>query len=268
VRTLAATALVLLALAPAAAGERPTVVVTTSMLERAAEAVAGTSGVDIVRLVPPGSCPGHFDLSPSAMLALREASLLVRHDFQAGLESRLRALPGEPPAIVATTAHGSLLVPSHFAALGRDLATALGETGAAGSEDLAATTAALEQRLGDLAARLRARAAPLAGTPVVASAHQAEFCRWLGLDVVATLDRPEAISPRELGRTGAGAALVVANLQEGTQAAEALGERLGLPVAVFSNFPGAPGYGDTYEQLLVANLERLEAAWRKAQRDR
>jgi hypothetical protein len=101
-----------------------------------------------------------------------------------------------------------------------------------------------------------------AGARIVASRHQEPFCRRLGLEVIRTLERPEDITPKSWAAgLSAPAAFVVANLQEGTQAAEALGRNLKIPVAVFSNFPGAPGYGTTYEDLIRANLARLDEAW-------
>ena len=42
-------------------------------------------------------------------------------------------------------------------------------------------------------------------------------------------------------------ALVVGNLQEGLQSAAALADRMSEPLVVFSNFPGAPGYGEGYD---------------------
>jgi len=98
---------------------------------------------------------------------------------------------------------------------------------------------------------------------VAASRFQAEFCRWLGLHVVAELPRNGDAPPGRLADAlDPRVRLVVASLQEGTAAAEAVGERLGVPVVVLSAFPGAAGHGTTYEELLESNLERLEKAWR------
>ena len=40
-------------------------------------------------------------------------------------------------------------------------------------------------------------------------------------------------------------------------------QRLGVPLVVFSNFPGADGYGLDYDELVRQNLNRLDAAWRQ-----
>ena len=73
--------------------------------------------------------------------------------------------------------------------------------------------------------------------------------------------RPEEVSPREFEELlGQKAAAVIANLQEGTQAAESLAKRKGIPLVVFSNFPDTEGYGTGYDGLMEANLGRLEQA--------
>jgi ABC-type Fe3+-hydroxamate transport system substrate-binding protein len=99
---------------------------------------------------------------------------------------------------------------------------------------------------------------------VIASFHQRAFAEWLGLKIIGEMRRPEDVSPRELERLMAlKPEAIVANLQEGTQAAESLGQRLGVPVIVFSNFPNAEGYGRGYEGLLASNLDRLDRTWAK-----
>jgi hypothetical protein len=82
--------------------------------------------------------------------------------------------------------------------------------------------------------------------------------------VSAVFGRPETLTPRELARLmAAPAELVIGNLQSDQPSALALAERRKLPVAVLSNFPGAPGYGATYCDWVESNLKQLEQAWRK-----
>ena len=55
---------------------------------------------------------------------------------------------------------------------------------------------------------------------------------------------------------------IVANLQEGCEAAVSLGQRMEVPVSVFSNFPDVEGYDEGYDNLLRENLRRLEETWK------
>lgn len=256
-----ATAGVLLAVA-GSTGPRPaagmTVMVTTSMLEAAVAELAPPE-VEIVRLMPPGACPGHFDVRPGQVEAVRRADLLLRHPFQEGFEDQL-ARAGALSAPVAAVGHGgSLLIPANYRLLLEEVAAALP---VAAGPDLDARLDAAVRRAHEVEADVRRRARAWEGRPVIAAVMQAEFCRWLGLEVVGTVGRPEEVSPRELEALLAlEPELVVANLQSGTRAAEVLSGRLGVPLAVMSNFPASDAHDDGWEALVEANLERMAAAW-------
>jgi len=79
---------------------------------------------------------------------------------------------------------------------------------------------------------------------------------------LAEIGRPEDVTPRDLEQLlQHRPALVVGNLQEGVESAAAVADRLEVPLVIFSNFPGADGYGQGYDQLLQKNLDRLDEAW-------
>jgi hypothetical protein len=241
----------------------PTLVVTTSMLEIAARELLPADGeIRVVTLIPPGSCPGHFDLSPRLLPELQAAVAVIRHDYQAPLGAQIERLAGPGLGVVAVRGEGSLTVPAHYLGLVRQVSLELGRRFPEKEGTFAAAVEQTGVRLGRLEGEVEARPSPWRGARVVASAQQAELCSWLGLEVVAELGRAEDTVPRDLETLlSADPALVVGNLQEGTEAASGLSERLGRPLAVLSNFPGAPGYGSSFDDLLRANLERLDAAW-------
>lgn len=241
----------------------PTVVVTTSMLEEAVGEVAPAGTIRVVSLLPPAACPGHFDPPASALAVLRDADLVLRHPFEAALDGRLRAVGLADDAVVPLKIDGALTVPETYASLVEAAAAALARRFPTLGSDLATHNAAARERIAATATALRERAAPLAGVPVIASALQADLCRYLGLQLVATLPRGEEATPRDLERLLAQRpAFVVANLQEGTGPAAGLADRLGVPLAVLSNFPGAPGYGTGWRGLVDGNVDRLVQAWR------
>jgi zinc transport system substrate-binding protein len=240
-----------------------TLVVTTSMLEEAVRALGeAAAGVDVVRLIPPGSCPGHFDLSPRAVPSLRTADAIVRHDYQGYLEEQIVDLGVADVAVIVAETEGSLLVPLNYARLVRRVADILAGLLPDQGEPLVSAANDESLRLVELESEIRDRPAPWRRAPVIVSFQQAGFSSWLDLDVVAEIGRPEDLTPREFERLmQLRPALVVGNLQEGLQSATTLAERMSVPLAVFSNFPGAVGYGTGYDELLLNNLERLDEAW-------
>ncbi len=109
---------------------------------------------------------------------------------------------------------------------------------------------------------IRKHAELWSGKPIIASDNVKEFCEWLGFDVAGVIKRPEDTTPGDIEQPmKIKADMVVANLQEGTQGAMFLGEKMKIPVAVLSNFQGANGYGLNYHQLIEENLKRLDEAW-------
>jgi zinc transport system substrate-binding protein len=246
-----------------AGAPNPSIVVTTSMIEEAVQELGDAAeGVEVVRLLPPGSCPGHFDLSPRAVPSLREADAIVRHGFQAVLESKLHDAGVEGAVVVVADTTGSLLVPANYLSLVRRVAEILGELVPSRSDALSDSVGSVARRLDGLEGRIRDRPTPWQGVQVIASFQQAGFSRWLGLEVVAEIGRPEDVTPRDLEQLlQYRPALVVGNLQEGVESAAAVADRLEVPLVIFSNFPGADGYGQGYDQLLQKNLDRLDEAW-------
>ena len=241
----------------------PSYAVTTSWLECCLRNVAGEDA-NVVRLCPPGSCPGHFDLNPGALSDLRKCRMLFLFDFQKGLEEKVGGLPGSRLVVAPVKAPEGLCVPDSYLEGCRAVHDALVT---AQPDKKAAFDFALERvrvRMADLDLILRkeVNASGASGVRAVTSGRQAAFCRWLGLDVVATYSGGEAASPVQLesliklGKK-AEVRLVVANLQEGRQIGETIAGQLGARLVVFSNFPSMAENQSSFDALLRDNVAQL-----------
>ena len=251
---------------PQVADGRPAIAVSNSYLGAAVQDLLG-GDMALLLLAEPGMCPGHFDLRPSQVRDLRACRLLLRFDFQRSLDARLEQAGGAGPRVVAVNVHSGLCVPDSYHAVCGHLAEAL-------VADQRLSRAAADARLAAVAERLHAlnawtreqiERASLSGAAILSSGHQAEFCRYLGLNVVATFSAADTAQPSQIDgavKAGeqAGVKLIVANLPEGRQLADALGDRLRVPVVVFGNFPEKL-QPQAFEQLVRRNVTTLiEAA--------
>ncbi len=225
--------------------------------------------VPLVELCGPGTCPGHFDITPGHLARLRRCRVLLRFDFQKHFDAKLRAAVEEGLAVVEVPESGGLCEPETYLAACRAVADALV------SEDLLTRSAAdarlvaIEVRAADLAEAARAdvRKAGLGGTPVVAAHHQARFGRWLGLGVTAEFtasDDPAALNRAVADARDAGARLVIGNVPAGRVLADRLAGALGAPVVMFENFPLAGDGRRGYDAMVRRNVERLCAAGARA----
>ena len=97
--------------------------------------------------------------------------------------------------------------------------------------------------------------------PILASPHQAAFCRFLGFDVLDTFTNEENMSIRRIDRIVADArekkvSLIVANAPEGRKMADVLASYLKARVVVLDNFPDETS-AEAFDALIRENLRRL-----------
>jgi len=247
------------------AGAASPIAVASSYLAVAVRDVLGEDE-PLVTLAEAGMCPGHFDLRPSQARRLRSCGLLVRFDFQESLDSRLSEDSARSPRVLAVTVAGGLCEPESYRSVCRQLAEALVRAERLSPDDAKRRLAAIDKRM-DRLGRWTAgevKNAGMNGTLVLASGHQAAFCRRLGLDVVATFSSVDTARPGQVDeaiRAGeaAGARLIVANAAEGRQLADALADRLGAKVVVFDNFPSGQG-PRAFDALVRRNVTALVEA--------
>lgn len=237
------------------------VAASNSLLECAVLDLMGDS-TPVLRLAEPGACPGHFDVRPSQISQLRDSRLLLRMDFQKSLDAKLSGLTGDGLTIAEVRLSGGLCEPDTYYDACRQTADALVEAGLLDRATADTRLQTIAGRMDDLSARISEATRALEGTPVVASEHQELFCRWLGLDVVATYRGADVEVPRLLQQArdaavDAGAAIVIANRPEGRKAADFLADRIDGEVVVFDNFPMLGGRHDGFEDLVEDNVAKL-----------
>jgi len=254
-----------------AGGSPRSIAVTTSYLECAARDLAGND-IAFVRLVPPGMCPGHFDIAPGIVKSLKKSSLVLRFDFQDSLDEKLRSLVGKDFPIKAIPAPEGLCVPESYRMcvqeLHKEFCIRFPDKEGEFDQAMNRINQALEAL--EKECRTRIRENNLEAEKVIVSGHQEVFCKWLGLDVAASYSGANATSPRQLldiiekGRDS-NVRYVIANLQEGSQEGEALAKHLGAKMVTFSNFPSMGKGQESFYDLVRWNLENLIRAGKEKQ---
>jgi zinc transport system substrate-binding protein len=231
------------------------------MLASAVHDLAGNT-LEVFTLMPGGSCPGSFDLTPEHARVIARAVLFLRHESQGSLDRPAEAAGIAPSAIVNVPAGGALTIPAVYAdwcaRLGPVLAPHLPATARG---ELGRRVSAIAVRAAQAEHDARTHAAPLLGRPVLVAHFQADFVRWAGLTVAAVYppgDDPPAralAAAAEQARARRAAA-IVGNLPNGRRAPDSLGESLHLPVIMLGNFPTSGEAGACWT-LLNANLRAL-----------
>ncbi|MEN9979669.1 MAG: metal ABC transporter substrate-binding protein [candidate division WOR-3 bacterium] len=233
------------------------VVATTSLISSIVSAVGGER-VAVTTLAPPGFCPGHFDLQPSALVAANEARLILNHGWEGWFAKLKEQLRNPGARIVTLKTAGNWMIPEvHRQAVGEILQLLI-EIDPAESLVYQQNANRYLQELDSMSRQIKAQFAGRNLPPVLAAEHQAPFLVWLGFRVVGTYGRAEDWTARELSRLArvivdSGVGLIVDNLQSGPDAGRELARAAGIGHVTLSNFP----LEGSYFQTLSDNTRRL-----------
>jgi len=211
-------------------------------------------------ILPPGQCPGHYDIKLSDIEKMKKADLNV--SFQ-GMSFLNKASPGGRAQFLVDAGGRNWMAPdSYIYGLGV-LADGLSKHF---PEDKAEITRRKEETVRKVKAASnsmleRIKGSGIFGKALIASSMQKEVLEWMGFRVVGEYGRPEAISTREVVRLSKigkdqQAIAVVDNLQSGPDTGKGIAETLGVPHVVLTNFPSEKGYLTTLRE----NVEAVMAA--------
>ncbi len=224
---------------------------------------------EILSLVPPGMCPGHFDISPGQVSRLSKCKVLLVFDFQKRIKHPLAKLTKKGLKVHTIKARPGLCLPDTYLAACHDVCSILEQEDVLNDKKCDQIIKSINQRMQLTAQKLKklVEQANLRGTKVLSSVHQARFCQWLGLNVVATFTGDEAETAGRLNEAIVNAdkhsvELVIANAQQGDALAKALAGRLKAKLVVFSNFPVGKDKQISFDRMLTQNLNNLLGAYK------
>jgi zinc transport system substrate-binding protein len=219
-------------------------------------------------LIPPGVCPGHYDVKPSEIKALANSRALFIHNYQQNYQNIVGAIEAaDNPDLIITVLNvtGNWMVPQVQAEGVGKIAQALGQIdpeNAAYYDGNATERAQAILTYGE-EVKNRLQDAGVDGAKVICAEMQAGFVSWAGFDIVDTFGRPEDLPPAQVAALidqaqEAGVALVIDNLQSGsTTLGASLGQDIEAITVTISNFPGGLANTETWEDAIDKNVDLL-----------
>jgi zinc transport system substrate-binding protein len=239
------------------------VVASDTILSSMAAALLPPDRYSVEAILPPGQCPGHYDVKPSDIEKMQKADLML--SFK-GMPCMEKSAPDGAQRLVVDAEGRNLMTPEAYLHTQGLLAEQLAARYPEDKEKIARRSSEAAAQVTAEAALLKEKItrAGMAGACVLASSMQKEPLEWMGLHVAGEYGRPEALSAREVVRLSKigrerRAVLVVDNLQSGPDAGKGIAEALGVPHVVLSNFPSERGYVATLKE----NVEAVLAAVHK-----
>lgn len=247
----------------AGAVETRTLVVTSdTILSGMAVALLPPDRYRIEAILPPGQCPGHYDVKLSDIEKMQKAALVISFRSLPFME---KAKTDTPRRLKIDNGGRNWMAPdSYIFGLDR-LAQELIGVFPDERKEIEIRKEATVRHVREEARMLKdmALTAGISGSAVLSSSMQKEPLEWMGFRVVGVYGRPEALSVREVSRLlrlgkEKRIVAVVDNLQSGPDAGKSIAETLGKPHIVLNNFPSESGYLTTLRKNVEAVLKALE----------
>jgi len=245
------------------------VVTSTSLLASIVERVGGDL-VDVINIIPPAQCPGHFDVKPSDIQKLADADLFLLHGWQGEMFSQELIDSANNPDLtvvildIPSNSQSNWMTPSVQQEATEKITAALSQVDTENSTAYLDSASEYKDIIEAKAAEIKARLTGenLSGINVICSGMQAAFLNWVGLTVVTFYGRPDSLTPqvvRELVDKGReeNVTLVIDNLQSGADTGAGIAEELGCERVILSNFPGSFDNTETWEKAIDRNIELI-----------
>lgn len=241
------------------------VVTSTSLIAQIAERVGG-DGVDVVNIIPPAQCPGHFDVKPGDIQKLAEADLFLLHGWQGEMFAQEIIASANNPdlTVVKIDIQGNWMTPPVQLEATDKITAALCQVDAENCSVYQQLAVEYKDEVAVKGAEIEARLADknLSSVNVMCSDQLPGFVEWAGFNIVATYGRPDSLTPQVVrGLVDTGRAenvtLIIDNLQSGQDAGKGVAEELGCRRVIISNFPGGFDDTETWEKAIDRNVELI-----------
>jgi len=241
------------------------VVTSTSLISSIVERIGGDK-VDVINIIPPAQCPGHFDVSPGDVRKLADAALFLMHGWQGEKFSEELIASADNPdlTVVSINIQGNWMTPPVYEQAVDAIAAALMQADAENAADYEKSASGLKDIINGKGAEIQNRLTDknLASVNVMCADQQMGFVKWTGLNVVEIFGRPDTFTPQvtkdlvDKGRQE-NVSLIIDNLQSGQDAGAGLAEELGCSRIILSNFPGGFDDTETWEKAIDKNIDLI-----------
>lgn len=238
-----------------------TVVCTTTALQTLVEEV-GKEKVDVISLVQPGVCPAQFDVRPSHVQEMGNASLVLYHGVEPWLEDLITASQNED--VEKVLLGGPWNTPDLAIKKIELIQNALSKVDPenalyykTNADEAVDTIEALADSI-----QKEAELLTLDTIPVLCMDWLKSFVEWMGFTVAGSYPPPDTLSLKDVndllttGRTYK-AVIIIDNLQSGTALGGEIAAQIDAYHVVLTNFPNAVPGTETISDMIEYNAHQL-----------
>ncbi len=240
------------------------IITTTTQISSITKEI-GQLNVNTTVLIPPGVCPGHYELRPKDISKLCQNGILLYHGWEGFIDDIKNAVSDSSAKIYCIDVPGSWLMPDVQIKAAKKIVQILSTFDPANKHMYLKNRDSYVRRMFLLDKMIKTFISSnhLSGMSVISSEMQKEFLEYLGFKVVDCFGRDEELTPGKLSQIinqvkTHDIRIIVSNLQSGTSIGQKLSEITKIPHVVLSNFPGGFENTETIEKTVIKNLDLLK----------
>jgi len=241
------------------ADEKVKVVSTITVLGTFAEEVGGER-IDVISLVQPGICPAHFDIKPSDVYDVSNASLILYHGIEPWLDDLITSSGNTD--VKKVLLEGDWSTPESVIVMIEKIKIALSKVDPENAKYFEENTEKKIEEIRETAESITEEAESLGAKniDVICMQWQKQFVEWVGFNIIATYGPQENVSMKDINeiiKNGENAVLVIDNLQSGTELGSQIASEIEAQHVVLTNFPGAVPGTETFSKMMEYNADQL-----------
>ncbi len=223
-----------------------------------------TENISIDYIMPAGACPSHFDTSPSDILKIMNADVIISLGWEPWLEALINKSGNQNYAQIKCSNLGEWNIPTGASSYVEAIRDGLIGIYPDLEQTINTNTQTYLSLINTTAEELKDKilSEGYAGREIVSMEWQMYFLDWLGLNITAYYSPPESLSVQDelniiTAASEPSVCAIVDNLQSGTSFGARVAGETGISHVIFTNFPGAIPDTDTYLKMIKYNTNQL-----------
>jgi len=245
------------------------IVVTTTLISAVVNDI-GKEKVKVETLIPPGQCPGHFDIKISHLKSLEKTGILFAHGYENYLDKLRKVIKNPDFKIYLIKEDMNWLIPEMQLRANQEITGILSSLFPEEKKYFHQNLLKSEKqiKLLDKEIKEKIKQHQLKGKKVICDKYLKDLLSYLEFNIVETYGRKEELTPLKISsliRKGREekVELIVDNMQSGPDTGKSLADDLKIPHIVFSNYPGVYSKTDNLGNTLNKNAEKIFKIYEK-----
>jgi ABC-type Zn uptake system ZnuABC Zn-binding protein ZnuA len=220
--------------------------------------------ITIEYIMPASACPTHFDTSPSDIMTITKADIIISLGMEPWINSLIDSSSNANFEIIKCSGLGEWNIPSgaikYVEKLRNELSILIPDL----SNTIYSNAQNYIRRINETSKQLQnmINNREYQNKSVICMQWHSDFISWLGLNVSISYLPPESLSMQDMINISNVANkgeifAIIDNLQSGTDFGAKLASESETSHVIFTNFPGALPGTDTYFDMITYNTEQI-----------